>query len=128
MLLLASVQLVSSSAACRGRGGGMSRVAGGICPIGVKIRCVQGGRYVACCWWRVSNWCQVWSASLGSLCVCVLVCVEPCALCAAWLQDFYAVVNRAELERCEREGVEPDRARMRRNLTVGADNLLGLFA
>jgi hypothetical protein len=56
------------------------------------------------------------------------VCVEPCALCAAWLQDFYAVVNRAELERCEREGVEPDRARMRRNLTVGADNLLGLFA
>ena len=46
----------------------------------------------------------------------------------AWLQDFYAVVNRAELERCEREGVEPDRARMRRNLTVGADNLLGLFA
>jgi hypothetical protein len=100
-----------------GRGGGglgactaqtfFSRVAGGVCPIGVEFG--VGGA-----WFAVR--------------VFVLVCVEPRALCAAWLQDFYAVVNRAELERCEREGVEPDRARMRRNLTVGADNLLGLFA
>ena len=84
----------------------MLRVAGGVCPIGVKFG-VGGARFAV------------------RVCACVR---EPCALCAAWLQDFYAVVNRAELERCEREGVEPDRARMRRNLTVGADNLLGLFA
>ena len=46
----------------------------------------------------------------------------------SFVQEFYAALNREELLRCEREGVVADRGKMKRNITVGADNLLGLFA